>query len=89
MVGSPARRFWPRSTTAGCDLSKQLAQFAEAHRIPIALALHSKSLTIEDHPLFASLFGRTASNDATIKLVEESDYILLLGAIKTDIALNF
>ena len=75
--------------TARCGLSEKLIKFAEAHRIPIALALHSKSLINEDHPLFAGIYGGTASNDATIKLVEESDCLLILGDIRTDMALNF
>lgn len=75
--------------TARCGLSEKLIQFAEAHRIPIALALHSKSLINEDHPLFAGIYGGTASNDATIKLVEGSDCLLILGDIRTDMALNF
>ena len=75
--------------TARCGLSEKLIKFAEAHRIPVALALHSKSLINEDHPLFAGIYGGTASNDATIRLVEDSDCLLLLGDIKTDMALNF
>ena len=75
--------------TARCGLSEKLIKFAEAHRIPVALALHSKSLINEDHPLFAGIYGGTASNDATIKLVEESDCLLILGDIRTDMALNF
>ena len=75
--------------TARCGLSEKLINFAEAHRIPVALALHSKSLINEDHPLFAGIYGGTASNDATIKLVEESDCLLILGDIRTDMALNF
>ncbi|MFM7187066.1 MAG: alpha-keto acid decarboxylase family protein [Armatimonadota bacterium] len=75
--------------TARCGMSEKLVSFAEAHNIPIALALHSKSLINEDHPLFAGIYGGTASNDATIKLVEESDCLIILGDIRTDMALNF
>jgi len=75
--------------TARCGLSEKLITFAEAHNIPIALALHSKSLINEDHPLFAGIYGGTASNDATIRLVEESDCLIILGDIRTDMALNF
>lgn len=72
-----------------CALTADLLRFAVQHQIPIALTLQSKSLISESHPLFAGIYSGTASHDGTLRLVEDSDCLLLFGEVKTDMVLGF
>lgn len=70
-------------------LGEQLIRFAEKHNIPVATTLLSKSVVNEQHKLFAGIYSGCNSDEATKKLVEESDCLLMFGDITTDMTLCF
>ncbi len=79
---------------AGVELSrfglgKNLAMFAEATNIPVATTLLSKSVVNEQNSFFAGVYMGSASQEYTKKLVEESDCLIMLGVMLTDMTLAF
>jgi indolepyruvate decarboxylase len=71
------------------DLGKMLVKFAENTNIPIACSLLGKSVVNERHPLFAGVYCGGMSKPEVKKLVEESDCVLMLGVMQTDMNLAF
>jgi indolepyruvate decarboxylase len=71
------------------DLGEQLVRFAEKANIPVATTLLSKSVIKERHPLFAGIYSGNSSDENTRKLVEDSDCLLMFGAMLTDMTLCF
>ena len=71
------------------DLGSKLIKFAERLNIPIATTLLSKSVVNERHPLFLGVYAGNASQEGIQKAVEESDCLLMLGALLTDMTLTF
>lgn len=79
---------------AGVELSrfglgKNLALFAEATNIPVATTLLSKSVVNEENSFFAGVYMGAASQEHTKQLVEESDCLIMLGVMLTDLTLAF
>jgi indolepyruvate decarboxylase len=70
-------------------LGEQMIKFAERHNIPVVTTLLSKSVVNERHPLFAGLYFGTGSSEVTCRIVDESDCLLMFGAMMTDMALCF
>lgn len=70
-------------------LSEDLVKFAERLNIPVCVTLLSKSVINEQHPLFAGLYFGSGSSEATRKIVDESDCLLMFGAVNTDMSLCF
>lgn len=71
------------------NLGKELMQFAEHANIPIVTTLLSKSVINERHPLFGGVYTGSASHEHTRKLVEDSDCVIMLGVMLTDMTLAF
>ena len=71
------------------NLGRELMKFAEHANIPIVTTLLSKSVINERNPLFGGVYSGTASHDNTRKLVEESDCLIMLGVMLTDMTLAF
>ena len=71
------------------DLGEKLITFAEKTNIPITTTLLSKSVINERHKLFAGIYSGQSSDEKTRTLVEESDCLLMLGVMLTDMALCF
>jgi indolepyruvate decarboxylase len=75
---------------ARMNLGGQLVRWAERHNIPMVTTLLSKSTVNEYHPLFAGVYsGPQTSEDAVRKLVDDSDCLLILGEMLTDMMLGF
>ena len=75
---------------ARCGLGGQLVRWAERHNIPMVTTLLSKSTVNEYHPLFAGVYsGPQTTEDAVRKLVDDSDCLLILGEMLTDMMLGF
>jgi indolepyruvate decarboxylase len=79
---------------AGVELSrfklgKELMMFAEHANIPIVTTLLSKSVINERDPLFGGVYSGAASHDHTSNLVENSDCLIMLGVMLTDMTLAF
>lgn len=70
-------------------LHNQMVKFAERNNIPVVATLLSKSVINERHRLFAGIYSGPSSNEFTRKLVDDSDCLLMFGAMLTDISLNF
>lgn len=65
-------------------LVSQLTAFAEKHNIPVCSTLLSKSVISEKHPLYAGTYVGALSRKDVVDFVEESDCVLSLGAMPTD-----
>ena len=71
------------------DLVDQALAFASKFNIPVASTLMSKSIISEDHPLFIGVYSGPLSDAAVQKYVEESDCLIMLGAMITDVWFGF
>jgi indolepyruvate decarboxylase len=69
-------------------LQDDLLAFAEGSRIPIAATMLGKSVVRETHPLYAGLYEGAMGREEVTRFVEESDCLILLGALMTDIDLG-
>lgn len=67
------------------QLSKPLLTFAEKHRIPIVSTLLGKTVVDEHHPLFFGVYQGKMSRPNVLNLIKKSDFLLLLGALLTDV----
>lgn len=79
---------------AGVELARfglgvELIKWAEKSNIPIVSELLSKSVVGEQHPLFSGVYGGESSRSEVKELVEQSDCLLLLGVMVTDMTLSF
>lgn len=71
------------------NLGSILTKFAEKNNIPICTTLLSKSVVEEKHPLFSGVYMGAASDKNVKNLVENSDCLLMFGALLTDVTLGF
>lgn len=62
---------------------------AAKFNIPVASTLMSKSIIDETHPLFVGVYSGPLSDVAVQKYVEESDCLIMLGAMITDVWFGF
>ena len=70
-------------------LGSELVKFAERNNLPICTTLLSKSVVGEAHPLYRGLYMGACSEPKVQELVEESDCLLMFGALLTDLTLAF
>lgn len=75
MVGVEARRF---------GLSRQIVKLAERWRIPVTTSFMGRTAYPIDHPLYAGTYLGAAGHPRVMKLVENSDCLLLLGVLLAD-----
>lgn len=72
------------------NLGDNLIRFAEKNNIPIVSTLLSKSFISERHRLFLGVFsGKDFVDENLNKLVENSDCLLILGDLPTDLNFGF
>jgi indolepyruvate decarboxylase len=69
-------------------LQDEVVALAEAAGIPIAATMLAKSVVSEVHPLYIGLYEGALGREEVTQFVEESDCIILLGALLTDIDLG-
>jgi indolepyruvate decarboxylase len=67
------------------NLGKQLIKLAEQKNIPVATTLLGKSVVNERHPLSLGVYCGGLSNTAAETYVNESDCIIALGVLMTDV----
>lgn len=73
-----------------CGLGGALVRFAERHNIPMVTTILSKSTINEHHTLFAGVYSGTQTSEESLRnLVDESDCLLILGEMLTDMMLGF
>ena len=71
-------------------LDENLVRFAEKNNIPIVTTLLSKSSINENHELFAGVYcGNQTSQECVRKLVDDSDCLLVLGEMLTEMLSGF
>jgi indolepyruvate decarboxylase len=68
---------------------KQLIKFAQAKNIPIATTLLGKSVINERHPLSLGVFCGGLSNVSAEEAINNSDCIIGIGVLMTDIHFGF
>ncbi len=70
-------------------LVEQALAVAAKFNIPVASTLMSKSIISETHPLFIGVYSGPLSDAAVQKYVEDSDCLIMLGALITDVWFAF
>lgn len=65
-------------------LQDDLTRLVEKLNIPIASTLLGKSVIREDHPLYAGVYGGLIARDEVQRFINESDCLLILGSILSD-----
>lgn len=76
LVGAEVARF---------GLQDDLAKLIERMNIPIASTLLGKSIIREDHPLYVGVYGGLIGRDDVQQFINNSDCLLILGSILSDI----
>jgi indolepyruvate decarboxylase len=69
-------------------LQNEAVALAEAAGIPIAASMLAKSVISEVHPLYIGLYEGAMGRREVTEFVEESDCVILLGALLTDVDLG-
>ena len=69
-------------------LQADVIALAEASGIPVAATMLAKSVVSEVHPLYIGLYEGAMGRREVTEFVEESDCLILLGTILTDIDLG-
>ncbi len=76
LVGAEVHRF---------HLQDDVSRLAERMNIPVASTLLGKSVIRENHPLFVGVYGGLVGPDEVQKFVNDSDCLVMLGSILTDL----
>lgn len=66
-------------------LQDDLTRLVEQLNIPIASTLLGKSVIREDHPLYVGVYGGLIARDEVQQFINDSDCLLILGSILSDI----
>lgn len=66
-------------------LAADVLRLAERRGLPVAAMLLSKSVVPEAHPLYAGVYQAAMGRPEVTRFVEESDCVLMLGALLTDL----
>lgn len=78
------------SILAGAEIARfglqdDLNRLVEQLNIPIASTLLGKSVIREDHPLYVGVYGGLIARDEVQQFINDSDCLLILGSILSDI----
>ncbi|HEU4683785.1 MAG TPA: thiamine pyrophosphate-binding protein [Nitrospira sp.] len=65
-------------------LQDDLARLVERLNVPIASTLLGKSIIHEDHPLYVGVYGGLIARDEIQQYINDSDCLLILGSILSD-----
>lgn len=76
LVGAEVGRF---------GLQDALSRLVERLNIPIASTLLGKSIIREDHPLYVGIYGGLIGREEVQRLINDSDCLLILGSILSDV----
>jgi TPP-dependent 2-oxoacid decarboxylase len=66
-------------------LQDDLIRLVEQLNVPIASTLLGKSVIREDHPLYVGVYGGLIARDEVQHFINESDCLLILGSILSDV----
>jgi indolepyruvate decarboxylase len=70
-------------------LQDQLRKLAEKTGIPVATSLLGKSVFNERHPLALGVYAGGMSKEEVAKVVDQSDCLIILGVMQTDVNMGF
>lgn len=70
-------------------LGEKLVKFAERTNIQVATTMLGKGVMDERHPLALGVYAGHLSDERSRKVIEESDCVLMLGVMQTDINFGF
>jgi len=70
-------------------LQDKLKKLAEATGIPVATSLLGKSVFNERHPLSLGVYCGGMSKESVARVVDESDCLIMLGVMQTDVNMGF
>lgn len=80
---------WAGIEVARYNFANDIIRFAQATGIPLVADLLSKSVVNESHPLYAGVYNGIISRESTRQVVENSDCLIILGTVLSDINLGF
>jgi indolepyruvate decarboxylase len=66
-------------------LQEDLTRLVERLNVPIASTLLGKSVIREDHPLYVGVYGGLIARDEVQQFINDSDCLLILGSILSDV----
>jgi indolepyruvate decarboxylase len=66
-------------------LQEDLTRLVEQLNVPIASTLMGKSVIREDHPLYVGIYGGLIARDEVQQFINQSDCLLILGSILSDV----
>ena len=66
-------------------LQEDLTRLVEQLNVPIASTLLGKSVIREDHPLYVGIYGGLIARDEVQQFINQSDCLLILGSILSDV----
>jgi indolepyruvate decarboxylase len=66
-------------------LGDEVVRLAEKHQMPMVATLLGKSVVSEKHPLYLGIYEGAMCRETVRKFVEESDCLIVLGTMMTDI----
>ena len=66
-------------------LQDDLTSLVERLNVPIASTLLGKSVIREDHPLYVGIYGGLIARDEVQQFINQSDCLLILGSILSDV----
>lgn len=66
-------------------LQDELVRLVERFNMPVASTLHGKSVISEDHPSYVGVYGGLIGREEVLQFVHDSDCLLMLGSILSDV----
>lgn len=66
-------------------LQNELVQLVERFNIPVASTLHGKSIISKDHPSYVRVCRELIGREEVLQFVHDSDCLLILGSILSDV----
>ena len=79
LVGGEVQRF---------GLEEEAMHLAEKLHVPLAVSIMGKSAIPETHPLYLGVYAGGLGNEQVRRYVEDSDCLILLGVLLTDVNLG-
>jgi indolepyruvate decarboxylase len=80
---------WAGVEIARFGLGERLMKFIETTGIPVATDILGKSVVNEKHPLCLGVYSESTSCDEVRDYIAESDCLIMLGVMMTDMNLGF
>jgi indolepyruvate decarboxylase len=71
------------------NLADKIMKFAEKYRIPVATTFLGKGTIDETHPLSIGVYSGSSSKECVKNAVDESDCLLMIGVLETDVNTGF